>query len=218
MTVLVVSRRLRVIGLSLLHGIGRKACVKVENVPASCKQGASPSFASRWACGAVGSALPWHGRGREFESHQVHQIPQRLTGDEAPKVWLLESNWSPNLDASHRDRGHQLGHSTWFLASQLFQTPYLRAWLKANTALTILTILTIPAAARIETCRPLPDLNSRVKILENRRVFRQVRRVLSASQGGVFEYACARKHVACHLSQCEDRRKPGMTGIRPLAI
>src|ERR1039458_9910308 len=25
------------------------------------------------ACGAVGSALPWHGRGREFESHQVHQ-------------------------------------------------------------------------------------------------------------------------------------------------
>src|SRR5437016_1720890 len=27
----------------------------------------------KWACGAVGSALPWHGRGREFESHQVHQ-------------------------------------------------------------------------------------------------------------------------------------------------
>src|ERR1700741_100015 len=26
------------------------------------------------ACGAVGSALPWHGRGREFESHQVHQL------------------------------------------------------------------------------------------------------------------------------------------------
>jgi hypothetical protein len=32
----------------------------------------SPS-ADQWACGAVGSALPWHGRGREFESHQVHQ-------------------------------------------------------------------------------------------------------------------------------------------------
>src|SRR5579871_2947476 len=29
--------------------------------------------ASSWACGAVGSALPWHGRGREFESLQVHQ-------------------------------------------------------------------------------------------------------------------------------------------------
>src|SRR5208337_3180768 len=36
------------------------------------------SVARRWACGAVGSALPWHGRGREFESHQVHQL-LRLT-------------------------------------------------------------------------------------------------------------------------------------------
>ena len=26
-----------------------------------------------WACGAVGSALPWHGRGRRFEPDQVHQ-------------------------------------------------------------------------------------------------------------------------------------------------
>ncbi len=26
-----------------------------------------------WAWGAIGRALPWHGRGREFESHQVHQ-------------------------------------------------------------------------------------------------------------------------------------------------
>src|SRR5450755_472050 len=26
-----------------------------------------------WACGAVGSALPWHGRGQGFESLQVHQ-------------------------------------------------------------------------------------------------------------------------------------------------
>src|SRR5437899_5916904 len=29
------------------------------------------------ACGAVGSALPWHGRGREFESHQVHHSIQK---------------------------------------------------------------------------------------------------------------------------------------------
>src|ERR1700712_4930721 len=28
-----------------------------------------------WACGAVGSALPWHGRGQGFESLQVHQKP-----------------------------------------------------------------------------------------------------------------------------------------------
>ena len=32
-----------------------------------------------WACGAVGSALPWHGRGRGFESLQVHQTSRRLT-------------------------------------------------------------------------------------------------------------------------------------------
>src|SRR6185437_13315777 len=25
-----------------------------------------------WACGAVGSALPWHGRGRRFDPDQVH--------------------------------------------------------------------------------------------------------------------------------------------------
>ncbi len=26
-----------------------------------------------WACGAAGSALPWHGRGRRFDPDQVHQ-------------------------------------------------------------------------------------------------------------------------------------------------
>ena len=29
-----------------------------------------------WACGAAGSALPWHGRGRRFDPDQVHQISQ----------------------------------------------------------------------------------------------------------------------------------------------
>src|SRR5689334_6505222 len=28
----------------------------------------------KWACGAAGSALPWHGRGRRFDPDQVHQI------------------------------------------------------------------------------------------------------------------------------------------------
>src|SRR3954451_7499175 len=28
----------------------------------------------KWACGAVGSALPWHGRGRRFEPVQVHHL------------------------------------------------------------------------------------------------------------------------------------------------
>src|SRR5664280_870604 len=27
-----------------------------------------------WACGAAGSALPWHGRGHRFDPDQVHQI------------------------------------------------------------------------------------------------------------------------------------------------
>jgi hypothetical protein len=27
-----------------------------------------------WACGAAGSALPWHGRGHRFDPGQVHQI------------------------------------------------------------------------------------------------------------------------------------------------
>jgi hypothetical protein len=34
----------------------------------------------RWACGAVGSALPWHGRGQGFESLQVHQSPLKTYG------------------------------------------------------------------------------------------------------------------------------------------
>ena len=28
----------------------------------------------QWACGAVGSALPWHGRGRRFDPDQVHHF------------------------------------------------------------------------------------------------------------------------------------------------
>jgi hypothetical protein len=52
-----------------------------------------------WACGAVGSALPWHGRGREFESHQVHQIPQILTknGTAQTRFWSPTGvqKWTP---------------------------------------------------------------------------------------------------------------------------
>ena len=31
-----------------------------------------------WACGAAGSALPWHGRGHRFDPGQVHQLFQQL--------------------------------------------------------------------------------------------------------------------------------------------
>ena len=34
----------------------------------------SPGNSQKWACGAAGSALPWHGRGRRFDPDQVHQI------------------------------------------------------------------------------------------------------------------------------------------------
>ena len=43
---------------------GKRSCYSIS----SCSK-----HTLRRACGAVGSALPWHGRGREFESHQVHQ-------------------------------------------------------------------------------------------------------------------------------------------------
>src|ERR1039458_8834205 len=33
------------------------------------------AFPQEWACGAAGSALPWHGRGRRFDPGQVHQLP-----------------------------------------------------------------------------------------------------------------------------------------------
>jgi hypothetical protein len=43
-----------------------------------------------WACGAVGSALPWHGRGRRFEPDQVHQ-----ENDIASGIRVLDS-WNPH--------------------------------------------------------------------------------------------------------------------------
>jgi hypothetical protein len=32
-----------------------------------------------WACGAAGSALPWHGRGHRFDPDQVHQSHQAFS-------------------------------------------------------------------------------------------------------------------------------------------
>src|SRR5579871_6914906 len=52
--------------------------------------------ASKWACGAVGSALPWHGRGREFESHQVHQFP-RLDANNGADTESTFSNFQHGL-------------------------------------------------------------------------------------------------------------------------
>jgi hypothetical protein len=43
-----------------------------------------------WACGAAGSALPWHGRGHRFDPDQVHQITQQLSGTPLQR---LAANW-----------------------------------------------------------------------------------------------------------------------------
>jgi hypothetical protein len=42
----------------------------------------STSFLEEWACGAAGSALPWHGRGRRFDPDQVHQSSESLSSVE----------------------------------------------------------------------------------------------------------------------------------------
>src|ERR1700704_6094689 len=40
----------------------------------SRSSGSGEFLSRKWACGAAGSALPWHGRGRRFDPDQVHQI------------------------------------------------------------------------------------------------------------------------------------------------
>ena len=40
----------------------------------------------KWACGAAGSALPWHGRGHRFDPDQVHQSFQAFRGTSLPRL------------------------------------------------------------------------------------------------------------------------------------
>ena len=44
----------------------------------------SPS--QEWACGAAGSALPWHGRGHRFDPDQVHQLFQAFRRPSLPRL------------------------------------------------------------------------------------------------------------------------------------
>ena len=61
---------------------------------------------STWACGAVGSALPWHGRGRRFDPDQVHQIRssfmdrKRNEGQRVPQKGIC-GYASPSPSPSH---------------------------------------------------------------------------------------------------------------------
>src|SRR5487761_2131598 len=51
-----------------------------QTISQACCRSINPVYVKlavslKWACGAVGSALPWHGRGRRFEPVRVHQSP-----------------------------------------------------------------------------------------------------------------------------------------------
>src|SRR5580692_11311094 len=59
---------------------------------------------SKWACGAAGSALPWHGRGHRFDPDQVHQsqlnrsvktLAPRLVGKVIGSIPIRSNNTSP---------------------------------------------------------------------------------------------------------------------------
>src|SRR5271166_2889660 len=77
-----------------------------ENESDAVRWGGVPS---EWACGAAGSALPWHGRGRRFDPDQVHhklntsvlvcielQLPPRrwLLALSSQPLALSQGNWS----------------------------------------------------------------------------------------------------------------------------
>ena len=51
---------------------------------------------------SLASALAWGARGPEFKSRRPDQIPQRVTDTHPPWTSGLESNRSPNVDASAR--------------------------------------------------------------------------------------------------------------------
>ena len=59
---------------------------------------------SLWACGAAGSALPWHGRGHRFDPDQVHQLNQSFRSSLPPRPCrILSQIPKPLLEpASHR--------------------------------------------------------------------------------------------------------------------
>jgi hypothetical protein len=45
-----------------------------ENACGCSQQTVRSPVPNQWACGAAGSALPWHGRGRRFDPDQVHHL------------------------------------------------------------------------------------------------------------------------------------------------
>src|SRR5579859_4685582 len=81
---------------------------------------------TQWACGAAGSALPWHGRGRRFDPDQVHHHPNLM-----PAVYILQSESSgrfyigcaeqPLMRLAEHQRGQTAstrGRGPWILVYQ----------------------------------------------------------------------------------------------------
>ena len=59
-----------------------------------------------WACGAAGSALPWHGRGHRFDPDQVHQL---LVWSEQLLTLTRETSFAPGvLSFSNFHQEHHL--------------------------------------------------------------------------------------------------------------
>ena len=52
-----------------------------------------------WACGAAGSALPWHGRGHRFDPDQVHQSNQQLSESARRPGFAPPLGWRGSLGA-----------------------------------------------------------------------------------------------------------------------
>jgi hypothetical protein len=68
--------------------------------PRSCKL----EEVSLWACGAAGSALPWHGRGRRFDPDQVHQTVFGLLRsiNYSQQSQNIPAKWVPFAPKGHR--------------------------------------------------------------------------------------------------------------------
>ena len=76
------------------------------------RNGSSVVSLKQWACGAAGSALPWHGRGRRFDPDQVHQLFLIIAScaDKAAGILRFTSH-APQTSHIRAIPSKSLGHS-----------------------------------------------------------------------------------------------------------
>jgi hypothetical protein len=90
----------------------------------------------KWACGAAGSALPWHGRGHRFDPDQVHQtqiarlglprrssVRSRSVPPKHPNVLRLRPAEPEHEEASH-----------WLHATCIWPACHAPAWANSFNA------------------------------------------------------------------------------------